>query len=247
MQEMIRVHTSDNYEQTVSARELHEKLGIIKHFTQWWDSQKNQLFLLDGIDFLTLRLESTGGRPSIDYQIPIDTAKHLAMISGGEKAHEIRQYFIKVEKAWNDPEMVMVRAQQIAQRKLLSYEEKVKHLETRIEIDKPKVLFADAVSSSKSSILVFDLAKLLKQNGIDIGGHRLFGWLRDNGYLIKRKGADYNMPTQRSMEMNLFEIKESSVCHSDGHTSISRTPKVTGKGQIYFINKFSIKEDYQND
>lgn len=107
---------------------------------------------------------------------------------------------------------------------------------------KPKTIFADAVSTSKTSILVGELAKILRQNGYDIGQNRLFAWLRNNGYLISRKGTDYNMPTQRSMELELFEIKETSIAHSDGHTSTEKTPKVTGKGQIYFINKF--KQQY---
>ena len=100
----------------------------------------------------------------------------------------------------------------------------------------PKAVFADAVSASKSSILVGELAKLLRQNGVDTGEKRLFHWLRQNGYLIKRNGADHNMPTQRSIEQGLFVIKETAVCHADGHTTISKTPKVTGKGQQYFVN-----------
>lgn len=110
--------------------------------------------------------------------------------------------------------------------------------EAQIEADKPKVLFADSVAASHGSILVGELAKLLNQNGIDIGQNRLFNWLRENGYLICRKGTDYNMPTQRSMEMQLFNIKETAITHSDGHVSISKTVKVTGKGQVYFVNKF---------
>lgn len=111
-------------------------------------------------------------------------------------------------------------------------------LQEQIKKDKPKVIFADAVTASHTSILVGDLAKLIKQNGHDIGANRLFRWLRSNGYLIKRKGTDYNMPTQCSMDLGLFEVKETSITHSDGHISISKTPKVTGKGQLYFINKF---------
>ncbi len=108
---------------------------------------------------------------------------------------------------------------------------------------KPKVLFADSVAASHTSILVGDLAKILHQNGIrDIGQKRLFSWLRENGYLIKRQGTDYNMPTQKSMELKLFEIKETTVTHADGHISINKTPKVTGKGQQYFINKFLSKD-----
>lgn len=108
----------------------------------------------------------------------------------------------------------------------------------KIEADKPKVLFADSVSASHTSILVGELAKLIKQNGVDMGQNRLFDWLRNSGFLIKRKGTDFNMPTQRSMELGLFEIKETSIAHSDGHISINKTPKVTGKGQLYFVERF---------
>ena len=115
---------------------------------------------------------------------------------------------------------------------------KIEELESKVEVMTPKAIFADAVSTSKTSILIGDLAKLLKQNGIDMGQKRLFDWMRNNGYLIKQKGASYNRPTQRSMEMGLFEVKESSFVHPDGHTGITMTTKVTGKGQVYFINKF---------
>ena len=115
---------------------------------------------------------------------------------------------------------------------------KRRELEQQAAEDAPKVLFADSVSASNTSILVFDLAKLLRQNGVDIGGNRLFAWMRENGYLVRRKGADHNMPTQKSMEMGLFEVKETVITHSDGHVTTNKTPKVTGKGQVYFINKF---------
>ncbi len=114
-------------------------------------------------------------------------------------------------------------------------------LEATVKAQMPKVLFADAVTASQTSILVGELAKLIKQNGVDMGQNRLFAWLRENGYLVKKKGSDYNMPTQKSMELQLFEIKEGTRVHSDGHVSITKTPKVTGKGQVYFIDKF-IKE-----
>lgn len=126
---------------------------------------------------------------------------------------------------------------QLAQN-LKEEQEKRRALETQIETDKPKVLFAGAVETSKSSILIGELAKIIKQNGINIGQNRLFEWMRQNGYLIRRNGSDYNMPTQRAMEMGLFEIKETSIVHADGHTSISKTPKVTGKGQVYFVDLF---------
>lgn len=121
---------------------------------------------------------------------------------------------------------------------LLVAHRQIEARDAQIEVMTPKALFADAVSASKTSILIGDLAKLLKQNGCDIGQKRLFAWLRDNGYLIRQKGASYNSPTQRSMDMKLFEVKESTITHADGHITINRTAKVTGKGQQYFINKF---------
>lgn len=111
-------------------------------------------------------------------------------------------------------------------------------LEAEKEANRPKVLFADAVSAAKTSILVGELAKLLKQNGVDMGQNRLFSFLREKGYLIRRQGTDFNMPTQRAMELGLFEIKETVIAHSDGHTSVSKTPKITGKGQQYFVRLF---------
>lgn len=138
-----------------------------------------------------------------------------------------------LEKVLLSPDTLMQLAQN-----LKDEQEKRKVLETKIEQDKPKVLFADAVASAKTSILIGELAKLLKQNGVDIGQNRLFEWMRQNGYLIRRQGSDYNMPTQRSMEQGLFEIKETTVVHADGHTHINKTPKVTGKGQAYFVTMF---------
>lgn len=111
-----------------------------------------------------------------------------------------------------------------------------------IEEMKPKVVFADAVATSHTSILVGELAKILKQNGIDMGQKRLFAWLREKGYLIKRQGTDYNMPTQKAMDLGLFEIKEGSYVNGSGVNITTKTPKVTGKGQQYFINKFLAKE-----
>ena len=114
----------------------------------------------------------------------------------------------------------------------------IRNLNAKIEADKPKVLFADSIAASKTSILIGELAKILKQNGVDMGQNRLFQWMRDNGYLIKRRGTDYNMPTQRAMEMRLFEIKETAITHSDGHVTVNNTPKVSGRGQAYFVNQF---------
>ena len=138
-----------------------------------------------------------------------------------------------LEQALTSPDFLIQLATQLKEEK-----EQRKRLEAKVEQDKPKVLFADSVSASKSSILVGELAKILKQNGVDTGQFRLFAWLRENGYLIKREGSDYNMPTQKSAEMGLFEVKQTIITHSDGHITTNKTPKVTGKGQVYFVNKF---------
>lgn len=139
----------------------------------------------------------------------------------------------KVEEVLSNPDTIIRLATDLKAERARRAE-----LEALREIDAPKVLFADAVSASKSNILVGELAKILKGNGIDIGANRLFELLRSKGYLISRKGTDWNMPTQKSMELGLFRIKETTVVHSDGHTSLNKTPKVTGKGQQYFIERF---------
>lgn len=139
----------------------------------------------------------------------------------------------KIEEVLLNPDTIISLAQELKDERALR-----NRLQDKIEKDRPKTIFADAVAASKTSILVGDLAKLIKQNGVDTGQKRLFQWLRENGYLIKRKGADWNMPTQRAMDKGLFEVKETVITHADGHTSVSKTVKVTGKGQQYFINKF---------
>lgn len=167
------------------------------------------------------------------------------MLQRNERGKQARQYFIQLEKDWNSPELVMARALKMANSKIGSLEEKNIHLEQKIAQDKPKVLFADAVSTSQNTILIGDLAKILRQNGVEMGQTRLFQWLRENGYLIKQRGSSYNMPTQKAMELGLFKIKETCITHSDGHTSINRTPKVTGKGQIYLVNKILKRQCHQ--
>lgn len=145
--------------------------------------------------------------------------------------------YIAGEEKMSEDELIL-KAMKVLNAKVENLKEKNEQLKGKIENQKPKVLFANSVEASKTSILIGELAKILKQNGHDIGQNRLFEWLRKNGYLISRKGTDYNMPTQKAMELGLFQIKETSITHSDGHISINKTAKVTGKGQIYFINKF---------
>lgn len=229
MTELIKIDYQ-NDRPTVSARDLHEFLEVGTAYKDWFPRMCEYGFK-EGVDFCSFLRESSGGRPAQDAQLTIDMAKELCMLQRTEKGQQARRYFIQLEKDWNSPEKVMARALQIADRK-------IRHLEEKVEQDKPKVLFADAVATAKTSILIGELAKILKQNGVDIGQNRLFEWMRKNGYLIQRKGTDYNMPTQRAMEAGLFEIKETSITHADGHVSVNKTPKVTGKGQQYFINRF---------
>jgi anti-repressor protein len=146
------------------------------------------------------------------------------------------------------PEELMAKALLVAQKTIEEKDKQLTHAAEQAKLDAPLVHFAKGVTVSKTSILIFDFAKILRQNGADMGGKRFFAWLRENGYLVKRNGSDYNMPTQRSMELGLFEIKETVITHSDGHTTISRTPKITGKGQVYFFNKIlgtDMPEDMQ--
>lgn len=172
-----------------------------------------------------------------DYLLTVDMAKHICLMSRTEKGKQCRQYLIDLEKAWNTPDQVMARALKIANQTIDRLKDTNIELLNDVNRMKPKEIFADAVAASHTSILIGDLAKLIKQNGIEIGQKRLFAWMRDKGYLIKRNGSDWNMPTQKSMEMGLFEVKESTVNNPDGSVRINRTTKVTGKGQQYFINK----------
>lgn len=236
MNELIKIDYS-NDKPAVSARDLHEFLEVGTAFKDWFPRMCEYGFT-EGQDFNPLKIERVQqegnrmvARTVDDAALSIDMAKEICMLQRNEKGKLARQYFIQLEKDWNSPEKVMARALRIADKKLKALEEKV-------EADRPKVLFADSVTASKNSILVGELAKLLKQNGVDTGQNRLFEWLRNNGYLIRRQGTDYNMPTQRAMEMGLFEIKETAITHADGHTSVNKTPKVTGKGQQYFVNAF---------
>lgn len=173
-----------------------------------------------------------------DYSITVDMAKHISMMTKTGKGKLIRQYFIDLEKAWNTPEQIFARALKMADKTIESLKSDNAMLLEANQRMRPKEIFADAVATSETSILIGELAKIIKQNGINMGQNKLFSWMRENGYLIKRKGSDYNMPTQKSMEMGLFEIKETSITKPDGSTHITKTTKVTGKGQQYFINKF---------
>lgn len=229
----------DTEEPTVSARDLHKALEIQSRFSRWFDTNK-ELFT-EGEDFNKCTSSTVVNNGAVrqieDYEITMLMAKHLAMMSRTEKGKEVRDYLINLERAWNSPEQVFARALKMADKTIDKLKSDNAMLIEDNERMKAKEIFADAVTASKDSILIGDLAKILKQKGIDIGQNRLFQKLRNNGYLIQRRGPSWNMPTQKSMEMGLFEVEERTITNPDGTTKIRKTTKVTGKGQQYFINK----------
>ena len=242
MNELISVNY-DSERPTVLGRELHDMLEVKTPYAKWF-SRMCEYGFTDGTDYVTVDkkvLRADGAempQTQSDHQLTIPMAKEICMLQRTERGKECRQYFIRIEEEWNSPDAIMQRALQIANSRVEKLRGENQILLEQNTAMQPKALFADSVCASSTSILIGELAKILKQNGVATGQNKLFAWMRDNGYLIRRKGADYNMPTQRSMEMQLFEIKESVVSHADGHTSINKTPKVTGKGQVYFVNKF---------
>lgn len=184
-----------------------------------------------GLQTMTIINES--GLYSLILSSKLPTAKEFKHWVTSEVLPSIRKTggYISGQETMSDSEL-MAKALLVAQRQIEQRDKQIAEMH-------PKVLFADSVCASKTSILVGELAKILKQNGVDnMGQNRLFEWLRTHGYLIRRKGNDYNMPAQKAMEMGLFEIKETVVSHADGHQTTNKTPKVTGKGQQYFVNKF---------
>ncbi len=238
MSELIPINYNGE-EPTVSARDLHAGLEIKSNFTTWFDRMCEYGFTELDYKKCFPNLESgcNGGQNMIDYQISVDMAKQICMIQRSEKGRQYRQYFLDLEKAWNTPEQVFARALKMADQTIAKLKDTNKSLAEKIEADRPKTIFADAVSASHTSILIGDLAKLICQNGYQIGQKRLFQWMRDNGYLMV-SGSSRNMPKQKYVEQGLFEIKESNVQNPDGSVRITRTTKVSGKGQLYFVNKF---------
>lgn len=247
MSELIPINYNGE-EPTVSARDLHAGLEIKSNFTTWFDRMCEYGFTELDYKKCFPNLESgcNGGQNMIDYQISVDMAKQICMIQRSEKGRQYRQYFIDLEKAWNTPEQVFARALKMADQTIAKLKDTNKSLAEKIEADRPKTIFADAVSASHTSILIGDLAKLICQNGYQIGQKRLFQWMRDNGYLMV-SGSSRNMPKQKYVEQGLFEIKESNVQNPDGSVRITRTTKVSGKGQLYFVNKFLGQETERED
>ena len=230
MNELIKVEVKNN-QQVVSARDLYNGLEIAQRFSRWVDN--NFEMFEEGIDFYKCTSSTVVNNGAVreidDYIITIDMAKQLAMMVRNGNGKRYRKYFLKLEEKWNDPKEVVKRGYEILQNE---------NNQLRIENDqlKPKALFADTVAASDDTILVRDLAKFLRQNGINIGQNRLFSWLRDKGYLIKKSNG--YTPTQKAMDLELFEVSEWTISNNSGKPKIKLTTRVTGKGQNYFVNKF---------
>lgn len=251
MNELLKI----NYEAeqpTVSARDLHEALEINTRFNDWF-SRMAEYGFENGVDFNLLKNEKVRlegnrevKRDIMDYQISVDMAKQICMIQRSEKGKQYRQYFIDLEKAWNTPEQIFARALKMADQKIEKLKETNAGLLEDVERMRPKEIFADAVKASTSSILIGDLAKLLRQNGVDTGQKRLFEQLRNEGYLMKT-GSSRNMPKQKYVANGFFQIKETVISNPDGSVRMTKTTKVTGKGQQYFLNKYLKKEAAENE
>lgn len=235
-EQLIPVNVDSPDRITVSARDLHVALEVKTLFKDWFPRMLEYGFE-NGRDFNPLKIEQVrleGSREVTrtvdDAEITIEMAKEICMLQRSEKGKQARQYFIQLEKAWNSPEKVMARALQIAS-------DKIKGLQAKIEEDAPAVRFANAITGCDTNILVRDMAKLLKQNGVDTGEKRFYWTLRNDGFLIKG-GRDYNMPTQRAMEMGLFFVKETPRFTKESGI-IDRVTTVTPAGQRYFLNRYA--------
>ncbi|AQX00420.1 phage antirepressor KilAC domain-containing protein [Elizabethkingia anophelis] len=233
--ELIKI-TEQNGQGAVSARELHLFLEIETRFNDWIKRMFEYGFS-ENADYQVLlknEYNPNGGRPETDYALSIDCAKEISMIQRSEKGKQARQYFIECEK-----KLKTQAPRSFSAALKLAYESqlKIEEQQKQLEYQKPLVIFAEALQISEHSILIGELSKILKQNNIDTGQNRMFEWLRGNGYLMKY-GEMRNQPTQKAMDLGLFEVKTRTINNPDGSVRVTKTTKVTPKGQQYFVNKF---------
>lgn len=241
--ELVPVYTTSTGEKVIYGTDLHRVLGVNTPYRLWIERRIDESEAVEGDDFEAVQICAPSGQSMKEHIIHLDIAKEMAMMERNEKGKQVRRYFIQIEKKYKAgvPGMLLTGKQLMALA-VMEAQKTIAEQEQAISRMKPKEVFADAVAASNSSILIGELARLLRQNGIETGEKRLFEWMRRQGFLISRRGASYNMPTQRSMEMKLFEVKERTVYNPDGSVRITKTPVVTGKGQQYFINKFLQKQ-----
>ncbi|KIN82152.1 antA/AntB antirepressor family protein [Clostridium botulinum] len=238
-QQLISLQENKNGEVIISGRELHEFLEVKTRYNDWFERMISYGFV-ENTDFIAItqkRVTAQGNETTYtDHAIKLDMAKELAMIQRNEKGRQARKYFIAVEKAWNSPEMIMKRALEIANRNVENLKLENEEQKKQLQEQKPKVLFAEAVENSEDIILVKEMATILTQHGFEVGQNQLFTYLRKYGYLCSKKGGMYNLPTKRYE--HLFKVIKRNIQHTEG-TEVKNTPKITGKGQIYFIKKFA--------
>lgn len=245
---LIPIH-EENEQYPVNGRELYERLGIESNYTTWFNRQLAFGFV-ENQDFQTLsnfgkRADGTVmPTATINHNLTLATAKEICMLQRTEQGRAVRKYLIQVEEAWNSPDAIINRALKISAARVQALSENVAKLESdnaalndKIQQDAPKVYFADGVSAADGDILVGDLAKLLHQNGLDIGRDRLFARLREDGYLIKG-GKSRNLPTQKSVSCGLMRVRESLRATGSSNPNTFLTPVITGKGQRYFVHKY---------
>ena len=238
MQQIIPIGKSDFAgcpKQTVNARELHAFLEVKSRFNDWVRNRINECRFIENQDFVTLTKNLVSGGQQTEYFLTLDAAKHFAMLERNEKGFEARQYFIDCEKQLQAAPQIPQTLSEALRLAADLADEKAALLAEQ-QRNAPKVAFAEAVGNANDTILIRDLAKVLKQNGIDTGEKRLFAWLRANGYLTLQ-----NMPMQRAMDMGLFWVSESVIALPDGDR-VRLTTRVTGKGQMYFLDKFKRME-----
>lgn len=239
MEELIKIKKSQGGKSVINARDLHEFLKVKTRFNDWISNQIRDFDFIENQDYCTLTKNLVNGGKLKEYAITIDMAKELSMLARSDKGKQARKYFIDCEKKLkaNLPE-TFAQALRLA----ADQQEKIEEQNRVLEEQKPKVLFAESVETSNDSILIGNLAKLISQKGVTIGQNKLFAYMRENGFLCSTSNKR-NMPTQKSINQKLLEIKESVFIKKNGSESISLTTMVTGKGQIYFINKFKNQDN----
>lgn len=237
--ELVPVYETGIGEKVVYGTELHAVLEVSTPYRIWSARRFNECDVIENKDYEGVQTCTSSGQTKKDHIIKLDTAKEMAMLERNDKGKQVRRYFIQIEKKYKGSIFKSTpTGKELMALAVIEAQKTIEEQNQAIERLLPKEVFADAVAASGSCILIGELAKILRQNGIDTGERRLFAYLREEGYLIRRKGTDYNMPTQRSMELGLFQIRERTITNPDGSIRITKTVLVTGKGQQYFINKF---------
>lgn len=230
MTELIKVQERDG-EQLVSGRELHQFLESSERFSKWWERMVGYGFEENKDYTLYQKVHPQNKQEIIDYLMKISMAKEISMLQRNEKGKEARSYFIKCEEAWNSDEIVIARAILIQNKKILGYKEKIDILEKKIENDAPRVSFAETIEKASDCLLVREFSKLIATEGIHLGEKKLYRWFREKGFILKNSTE----PTQTAVQKGLFKVAERVVKAVTGDI-ISTTTRITGKGQVYFLD-----------